>query len=141
MTLIKRIILTTLAFILAAYSPAPIGDRPPDFKPTPEQSQEQVAEQQRLQKVVGPVGNVETDTDRLTSDPQTSDSNAALNVSAANQQNAVNNLRQANTDLKGGKSQATKTVIWGLLFLAAGLGIAISLRSWAAKNAPPFPAG
>ncbi len=135
---LKLLVISGVFFALTAGSPAPINDRPPDFKPTPERTEQQLMEEQKLQRAQGEVGGVEVDTEpnRVESDYQ--DPNAASVVGETGQ-SAEEVLIENAKPLQEKHDSPGKKAFWGFLFLLMGLGLALGLRSWAAKNAPDFP--
>lgn len=135
---IKLLVILGVFFALTAGSPAPINDRPPDFKPTPERTEQQLMEEQKLQKAQGEVGGVEVDTEptRVESDYQDPE---AASVVGDTGQSAEEVLVQNSKPLQEKHESPAKKAFWGILFLLIGLGLALGLRSWAAKNAPDFP--
>lgn len=132
----KRVILMAIAGLaLAAKSPAPIYDPPPDFKPTPERSQEQVAAEQKYQTVQGTVGAVETDTTPDTAYSDQNNSQAAAEISSS-QAAASNDLQRAETDLKSAGSAKGKSWGMGIFLLIVGLAAFVGFRQWASRTVP-----
>lgn len=132
----KRVILMAIVGLaLAAKSPAPIYDPPPNFKPTPERSQEQVAAEQKYQTVQGTVGAVETDTTPDTTYSDQNNSQAAAEISAS-QTSASNDLQRAEADAKSAGSTKGKSWGMGLFLLLVGLAAFAGFRQWANKSVP-----
>lgn len=120
---------------LAGRSPAPIYDPPPNFKPTPERSQEQVAEEQRFQKVQGTVGGVELDTTPATGSYERDSSQAASEI-AASASSATQDMEQATEDAARPEASAGRSWGLGLFMLILGLATFAGFRQWANKAVP-----
>lgn len=133
----KRIICTTIVLLaLAAFSPAPIGDKG-NLRATPERSQGQVSDEQaRFQMVQGETTEVPVDTDNEYADGVASDANGknALSAAALQQQSAQAKQVLAEA-VNGAKSRSGTTWAW-LLALAAAFGAVLVFRAWMNRMAP-----
>lgn len=129
-----------IAFTLGLYalSPAPINSRPPDFKPTPERTEQQLSEEQRLQRVQSEVGAVPLDTEPNHAEYARDDASAAETVAAASA--AQSNLVEATEDAakSSAKPKAGRNFFWGLALLVIGACSALGFRAWA-NRAVPMP--
>lgn len=135
--MLKRLIPVFVVFgFVFAKSPAPIYDRPSDFKPVPERSQDEVAKEQLMQRTQGEVGQVEADTTPESAAHEMSEQQAAADLSSAN--SGRETLINAESDLKSAKSKPQRNLMWGLLFLALGFGVVLGIRQWA-NRAIPYP--
>ncbi len=123
---------------MATLGPAPIRDGA-YRKPIAEQSQAQLAAQQRLQRTQTEVGSVPTkgETPPVATDTPSSEAQAQDNVG-----NVVINDPQAEKNLEGEDKRIRTTTnrgkpMWfGLLALMVGLSAVFGLKSWADKKIP-----
>lgn len=119
---------------LYALSPAPINSRPPDFKATPERSEAQVSEEQKLMRVQAEVGHVPADTEPNFVESQSADPDAAENVAMAN--SVGETMKEAEQAVAKSKESPAKKGFLGLLFLVLGATLVIGFRAWANRNVP-----
>lgn len=132
----SRLIIAVLAFSLAAFSPAPIGDKG-NLKQEPERSQAVVTQEQaRYQDIQGQTGEVPIDTEPdFAGGPEGSIEGAHALAAAGNQSGASQVLAEASKPPSGGFNWFL-VVIVGL----AGFGAVWAIRHWIDKTTP-VPAG
>lgn len=141
---IQKINLILMAAMICASCWAPMKDPRKNVKLNPEATQAQLAEQQKLQKTQGEVGFVPPITDRPEINPEQSNPDAKNAMASAMNRMDGNDPSQkalVEADKKlhesgfslGGKS------LWGLGFLALGMGAVFTIRQWANKNIPKMP--
>lgn len=134
----RKFTFALLVLAVAAFAPAPIMDTRQGVKPQAEHTQEQIAQEQRLQGKMGEVGSVPQDTEPNVPIYGSSSSEGSQALQSANEQDsaaqAQEAIRQASKDLKKGKSGFN----WWFAVLAAavGFGAIAGFRYWANKAIP-----
>ncbi|MBI5705394.1 MAG: hypothetical protein HZC36_00210 [Armatimonadetes bacterium] len=132
-----RCIVAFIVFGIAAYSPAPIGDRGP-LKVEAERGQDVVAQEQALyQGTQGPVGEVPMDTEQEYAGRESSDPDAAGALSAAqasgDEGSAAQVLREAARGMNDGRGFPW---MWAVITLLLGFALVAALRMLANRIAP-----
>ena len=136
--------IVSIVLCLSTGAFASVLDRRAGGKPTPEQSQAQVAEQQKLQGTFGEVGLVEKDTEPNLYQKGGSDNSAAGVVAEAerdmrattNDPGAAALVADAGVEVRRGSGGAVGTFAWGILVLALGFCGVLGLRQWVVKTIP-----
>jgi hypothetical protein len=131
--------------VLAAFSGicfAPIKDQG-DLKTTPERSQQQLSQEQRLQTVQGEIGQVPQDTTIDHVDREMSDSTAKDNLQSVNKtmesDRAKKILIAEENNLRKKKSGPWGMALWGLGFLVVGVLAALGFKQYANRFVPEPP--
>lgn len=131
-----RTLIALFVLGLAAYSPAPIGDRGP-LKVEAERGQDVVAQEQALyQGTQGPVGEVPMDTEQEYAGRESSDPDAAGALSAAQDSGsgeAAQVLREAARGMNDGRGFPW---MWAVITLLLGFSLVAALRMLANRIAP-----
>lgn len=133
----KKWTISLIILGLAAFSPAPIGDRGP-LKVSPEKGQDVVAREQAMyQGTQGPMGEVPLDTEQDYAGHESSDPDAAGALGAAREsaggEGAAQVLREAARGMNEGRGFPW---MWGVLTLLLGFGLVLGLRGLANRIAP-----
>lgn len=118
-----------------------IQAKPPGFEYHPEQSQEQVEQQQGSTGYYEEVGVVEGDIRKPDTSPTSGDPEAARAILQASEdsEKAHNALLQAEKDITSGGRSGPSPVMWGVMVIAViGLGV-FALKKYADKVVPEPP--
>lgn len=128
---------------LASTGFSSVLDKRPGQKPVPEQTQAQVAEQQKLQGTFAEVGVVEMDTEPNNYVSGGTDSAAAGVVAGAESTlgghgpaDAAALVAKAGSEIRKDKAGPLGTFAWGLLLLGLGFCAVLGLRQWVVKSIP-----
>lgn len=120
---------------IAALSPAPIKmENPADEKVLPEHSQEQLLEEQKLQKVHKEVGAVEHHAKSTETGESSPDAANTLEAAQSTVLGAEA-VRKAGQNLER-RSEGMPVIFWGILLAVLGFGSVYALRYWMAKHVP-----
>ena len=136
-----KILTCSIVFgVFAGLCPAPIPDSRPTPPPVPEQSQAQLAEQQRFNGVQNEVGGVPMRQDSVTVRSLPSDARATEALIQAEKTPAANiareNLLVSERVLSQQGESPMKGIAWGVVVLLLAIGAVFGLRTWADKAIP-----
>ncbi len=127
---------------LVRWCPAPIRDDDPSVGYQPELSQEEVAQQQALQRQIGVVGEVPTikrDVPYQREEVK-GESSGALQAAAAQLNNPVAAENIVNAPKQQSGSSLWKYFLWGFAALCLGIGAMKGARYWMDRTIPvPAP--
>lgn len=131
-----------LAAALIQPASAFVNERPRNFTPVPEQSQEQLAAQQGYNGVAPEVGTVKIVEDSLAAPKVNEEQKAAQAVSASapESKEAAQVLTKLEHAKQDGKTAPARSMIWGVLFLLFGFGVVMAFRFYADKTVPQMQA-
>ncbi len=125
--------------VIVGLCPAPIPDSRP-IPHIPEQSQAQLAEQQKFNGVQGEVGGVPTRQDSVTVASERSDSGAARTLIQAENTTSANvareNLLVAERVLARQNEGPGKSILIGVIVLLLAAGAVLLFKAWADKAIP-----
>ncbi len=137
----KKLIATLVCLLAAATMALAINeDKPKGSQFFQEQNQDQVAQEQSYQGVVGPSGTVERDTRGPTPEGSLGSNDTRDTFAAAEAVRAKQSLRNADNMVKQASHRSSPL---GLAFIALGIGflVAIGAKTYLDKTCPgPSPA-
>lgn len=142
MNLRKLLIVVAVVTVLPSSLMASVVLKNPGGKAVPEQSQAQVAEQQKLQGTTSEVGLVPRDTELPVGSGGISDEAGAASVVAGREGElgiksdplAEDVVAQVSSDIKTRKASPISKVGWGLGFLLFGVCLVAGVRQWTLRE-------
>lgn len=137
-----RSVLTAFLVVAAATSFGFIPEKPPGFKPQPEQTQDELSGQQALNGATPVVGSVELSGKKTAKEePGKSDAKASSALTVmADPQKAFDTLRQVEVEKQMAATKPVRNFIWAGVVILLGLGLAFVIKFLADKSMPQLPA-